>query len=148
MPSLEDAIALAVETHRGQKDKAGEPYILHPLRVMLRLVWDAPEAAKIAGVLHDVVEDGDGQVTVAELRRLGYAQEVVEAVELLSRRPSDTYEQFIERLLPNRIARMVKRADLEDNMDVRRMPVVGERELERLARYRSGCSGFAPAGTP
>jgi len=105
MPSLEDAIALAVETHRGQKDKAGEPYILHPLRVMLRLVWDAPEAAKIAGVLHDVVEDGDGQVTVAELRRLGYAQEVVEAVELLSRRPSDTYEQFIERLLPNRIAR-------------------------------------------
>ena len=48
MPSLEDAIALAVETHRGQKDKAGEPYILHPLRVILRLVWDAPEPAKIA----------------------------------------------------------------------------------------------------
>jgi len=48
MPSLEDAIALAVESHRGQKDKAGEPYILHPLRVMLRLVWDGPEPAKIA----------------------------------------------------------------------------------------------------
>jgi len=105
--TLEDAIALAADAHRGQLYPAPEPepYILHPLRVMLRLVWDAPEAAKIAGVLHDVVEDGDGQVTVAELRRLGYAQEVVEAVELLSRRPSDTYEQFIERLLPNRIAR-------------------------------------------
>src|SRR5438132_13213761 len=137
MATLEDAIALAVKTHRGQKDKAGEPYILHPLRVMFRLPWDAPDAVKIAAVLHDVVEDSDGKVTLEDLQRLGYAQEVVEAVELLSRRSSDTYEQFIERLLPNHIARLVKRADLEDNMDVRRMPTVGDRERERLARYRA-----------
>ena len=137
MATLEDAIALAVKTHRGQKDKAGEAYILHPLRVMFRLPWDAPDAVKIAAVLHDVVEDSDGKVTLEDLQRLGYAQEVVEAVELLSRRSSDTYEQFIERLLPNHIARLVKRADLEDNMDVRRMPTVGDRERERLARYRA-----------
>ena len=146
MATLEDAIALAVKTHRGQKDKAGEPYILHPLRVMFRLPWDAPDAAKIAAVLHDVVEDSDGKVAPADLRRLGYAAEVVEAVELLSRRSSDTYEQFIDRLLPNHIARMVKRADLEDNMDVRRMPAVGERERERLARYRAAWSRVVQAG--
>ena len=146
MATLEDAIALAVKTHRGQKDKAGEPYILHPLRVMFRLPWDAPGAAKIAAVLHDVVEDSDGKVTPADLRDLGYAQEVVEAVELLSRRSSDTYEQFIERLLPSRIARVVKRADLEDNMDVRRMPAVGERERERLARYRAAWARVVQEG--
>src|SRR3989442_1030928 len=146
MATLEDAIALAVETHRRQKDKAGEPYILHPLRVMFRLPWDAPDAAKIAAVLHDVVEDSDGKVTPADLRRLGYAQEVVEAVELLSRRSNDTYEQFIDRLLPNPIARMVKRADLEDNMDVRRMPAVGERERERPARYPAAWARVVQGG--
>lgn len=146
MATLEDAVALAVKTHRGQKDKAGEPYILHPLRVMFRLAWDAPEAAKIAAVLHDVVEDSDGKVTVADLGRFGYSEEVIKAVELLSRRSSDTYEQFIERLLPNPIARMVKRADLEDNMDVRRVPAVGERERERLARYRAAWARVVQAG--
>jgi (p)ppGpp synthase/HD superfamily hydrolase len=106
MPTLEDAIALAMEAHRGQKDKVGEPYILHPLRVMFRLGWDAPEAARIAAVLHDVVEDTP--IQLHDLRRLGYSEEVVAAVELLSRRPEDSYEQFIERALPNSIARKVK----------------------------------------
>ena len=146
MATIEDAIALAVETHRGQKDKAGEPYILHPLRLMFRLGWDVPEAAKIAAVLHDVVEDSDGKVTLADLRQLGYTEEVIDAVALLSRRPSDTYEQFIERLLPNAIARMVKRVDLEDNMDLRRLPTMGERELERLARYRAAWARVVQAG--
>src|SRR5439155_10257766 len=119
MPTLEDAIALAVDAHRGQKDKVGEPYILHPLRVMFRLGWDAPESAKMAAVLHDVVEDT--RVKLPDLRALGYSEEVLAAVELLSRRAEDTYEQFIERVLPNAIARRVKRADLEDNMEIRRM---------------------------
>jgi (p)ppGpp synthase/HD superfamily hydrolase len=135
MQTLEDAIALAIERHRGQKDKYDAPYILHPLRVMFRLGWDAPEAARIAAVLHDVVEDTD--ITLDELRRRGYSEEVVGAVELLSRRPGDSYEQLIERVLPNPIARRVKRADLEDNMEVRRIPTVTAKDLERLARYRS-----------
>lgn len=146
MATLEDAIAFAVETHRGQKDKAGEPYILHPLRVMFRLAWDAPEGAKIAAVLHDVVEDSDGKVTLASLQQLGYGEEVVAAIALLSRRPSDTYQEFIERLLPNPVARMVKRADLEDNMDLRRLPFIGDRELERLARYRAAWKRVIEAG--
>jgi len=113
---------------------------------MFRLDWNASEAAKIAAVLHDVVEDSDGKVTVVDLGRFGYSEEVIKAVELLSRRSSDTYEQFIERLLPNPIARMVKRADLEDNMDVRRVPAVGERERERLARYRAAWARVVQAG--
>ncbi len=134
MPTLEDAIALAMEAHLGQKDRVGEPYILHPLRVMFRLGWDAPEAARIAAVLHDVVEDTATQLR--DLRRLGYSEEVLAAVKLLSRRPDDSYEQFIERVLPNSIARRVKRADLEDNMELRRLPTVTAKDLKRLARYR------------
>ncbi len=133
--TLEDAIALAVEAHRGQKDRAGAPYILHPLRVMYRLGWDAPEAARIAAVLHDVVEDT--KVTLDELRRRGFSEEVLAAVELLSRRPEDSYEQFIERVLPDPIARRVKRADLEDNMEVRRLPAVTAKDAERFEKYRA-----------
>ncbi len=143
MPTLEDAIALAMKAHLGQKDRVGEPYILHPLRVMFRLGWDAPEAARIAAVLHDVVEDT--AIQLRDLRRLGYSEEVVAAVELLSRRPEDSYEQFIERVLPNSIARKVKRADLEDNMELRRLPTVTAKDLERLARYRSAWARIVAA---
>jgi len=143
MPTLEDAIALAMKAHLGQKDRVGEPYILHPLRVMFRLGWDAPEAARIAAVLHDVVEDT--AIQLRDLRRLGYSEEVVAAVELLSRRPDDSYEQFIERVLPNSIARRVKRADLEDNMELRRLPIVTAKDLERLARYRSAWARIVTA---
>ncbi len=143
MPTLEDAIALAMKAHLGQKDRVGEPYILHPLRVMFRLGWDAPEAARIAAVLHDVVEDT--AIQLRDLRRLGYSEEVLAAVELLSRRPDDSYEQFIERVLPNSIARKVKRADLEDNMELRRLPTVTAKDLERLARYRSAWARIVAA---
>src|SRR5262244_2168281 len=143
MPTLEDAIALAGEAHRGQADRVGQPYIPHPLRVMFRLPWDAPEAARIAAVLHDVVEDTPH--TLHELKQRGYPDEVLEAVDLLSRRPQDSYEQFIERLLPNPIARMVKRADLEDNIYLRRLPAVTEKDLERLARYRAAWTRIAAA---
>jgi (p)ppGpp synthase/HD superfamily hydrolase len=143
MPTLEDAIALAMEAHRGQKDRVGEPYILHPLRVMFRLGWDAPEAARIAAVLHDVVEDT--AIQLRELRRLGYSEEVLAAVELLSRRPDESYKQFIERVLPNSIARRVKRADLEDNMELRRLPTVTAKDLERLARYRAAWARIVAA---
>jgi (p)ppGpp synthase/HD superfamily hydrolase len=143
MPTLEDAITLAMEAHRGQKDKVGEPYILHPLRVMFRVGWDAPEAARIAAVLHDVVEDSP--IQLRDLRRLGYSEDVLAAVELLSRRPEDSYEQFIERVLPNSIARRVKRANLEDNMELRRLPTVTAKDLERLARYRSAWARIVAA---
>ena len=127
---MEDAIALAVIKHRGQRDKADEPYILHPLRVMLRL---RGEDARMAGILHDVVEDCG--VTSDDLRALGYPERVVRAVDLLSRRDDEPYETFIERLSVDPLARQVKLADLEDNLDVRRLPAITASDTERLSRY-------------
>jgi (p)ppGpp synthase/HD superfamily hydrolase len=132
MPTLEDAIALAVEAHRGQRDKAGQTYILHPLRVMMRL---ETEAERMAAILHDVVEDTP--YTLERLRELGYPEEVLGALDCLTKREGESYEAFIERVRPHPLARRVKLADLEDNMDVRRLLAVGPRETERLARYRA-----------
>ncbi|HYH96125.1 GTP pyrophosphokinase [Hyalangium sp.] len=130
--NLEDAIALAVEAHRGQRDKAGQSYILHPLRVMMRL---ETEAERMAAILHDVVEDTP--YTLERLRELGYPEEVLGALDCLTKRDGETYEAFIERVRPHPLARRVKLADLEDNMDVRRLLTVGTKETERLARYRA-----------
>ncbi len=132
MPTLEDAIALAVQAHKGQRDKAGQTYILHPLRVMMRL---DTEAERMAAVLHDVVEDTP--YTLERLRELGYPPEVLQALECLTKREGESYEAFIERVRPFPLARRVKLADLEDNMDVRRLTSVGPKEAERLARYRA-----------
>jgi (p)ppGpp synthase/HD superfamily hydrolase len=130
MPTLEDAIALAVEAHRGQKEKAGQPYILHVLRVMFRL---DTEQEQMAGVLHDLVEDTS--YTLDDLRRLGYPESVVVAIDCLTRREDESYEEFVERAGAHPIAQRVKLADLEDNMDIRRLPAVTERDRERLNRY-------------
>ena len=131
-PTLEDAIILAATAHRGQVDKAGEPYILHPLRVMLQLE-DQP--GRIAAALHDVLEDT--ATTADNLRGWGYDEEVIEALEALTRREGESYADFIERLAPNPLARRVKLADLADNMNVRRLPVVGDADRARLARYQA-----------
>ena len=140
MPTLEDAIALAVEAHRGQRDKAGQCYILHPLRLMMRL---DTEPERIAAVLHDVVEDTP--YTLERLRALGYGEEVLGALDCLTRREGEPYEAFIERIRPHALARRVKLADLEDNMDVRRLPTVTAKEMERLARYRAAWSRLKDA---
>lgn len=130
MTTLEDAILLATQAHRGQKDKVGQPYILHPLRVMLRVEG---EAARTVAVLHDVVEDTPH--SLEDLRAMGFGDDVVAAVDSLTRRPDETYEQFVERAATNPLARRVKLADLEDNMDIRRYPDLTERDCERLGRY-------------
>lgn len=135
MPNLEDAIALAVEAHKGQRDKAGQTYVLHPLRVMMRLEG---ELERMAAVLHDVVEDSP--YTLERLRALGYPEEVLGALDCLTKREGETYEAFVERVRPNTLARRVKLADLEDNMDVRRLPAVTSKDAERLARYRAAWS--------
>ncbi|ATB31413.1 bifunctional (p)ppGpp synthetase/guanosine-3',5'-bis(diphosphate) 3'-pyrophosphohydrolase [Melittangium boletus] len=131
-PTLEDALALALEAHRGQRDKAGQTYILHPLRVMFRL---ETETERMVALLHDVVEDSP--YTLEQLRGLGYSEEVLGALECLTKREGEAYEAFIERVRPHPLARRVKLADLEDNMDVRRLPALTEKDAQRLARYRA-----------
>ncbi len=127
---VERAVAVALEAHRGQLDKAGAPYLLHPLRMMLRM--DTPETM-MAAVLHDVVEDADW--TFDGLRAEGFPEDVVLAIEHLTRRKGETYEAFIERAAKHPLARRVKLADLEDNMDVRRLDALTKANVDRLARY-------------
>lgn len=131
MATLENAILLAARMHLGQKDKAGAPYVLHPLRVMLRM---RTEHEMMAAVLHDVVEDTP--VTRADLEAEGYPREVVEAVDCLTAREGESYDAFIERVRTNAIATAVKIGDLEDNMDLRRIRDPQEKDLQRIAKYR------------
>jgi predicted RNase H-like nuclease len=133
MPDLEDAIALAALAHRGQRDKGGAPYILHPLRLMLRMETDVE---RVVALLHDVVEDTP--YTLDALQRLGYPAEVVAAVDALTRRrdEGESYEDFIRRVRENPLAARVKIADLEDNLELARIPDPRPADLERLARYR------------
>ncbi len=128
--TFEDAVSIAAQAHRGQRDKAGAPYLLHPLRMMLRM---ESEAAMTAAVLHDVVEDTEW--TLNRLREAGFSEEVLEAVDCLTRREGESYDEFVGRVRTNPIARQVKIADLEDNMNVRRMSRLAAKDLERLEKY-------------
>ncbi len=120
--------------HEGQLDKADAPYALHALRVML----DVPEAARIAGVPHDVVEDT--YCTLDDLRQLGFGEEVVATVDALTRRPhensDDAYFAYVKRAASHDVARHVKLADLRDNMDVSRILAMTDADRQRLIRYR------------
>lgn len=130
MSTLERAIAIATEAHQGQRDKAGQPYILHPLRLMQRL---SDDEARIVAVLHDVVEDSPWSLD--QLRGEGFSAAVIAAIDGLSRREGEGYEAFIERLLPDPLARRVKLADLADNMDLRRIAELSQQDWERIQRY-------------
>ena len=129
-PILANAMALATEAHKGQYDKSGVSYILHPLRIMHRM---HTETEQIVGVLHDVVEDTP--ITLEELKEKGYSQEIIDALDHLTKREGENYGDFITRCRKNPIALKVKIADLEDNMDIRRLDRVLDRDLERLNRY-------------
>lgn len=138
MPTtLEDAIALAATHHKGQFDKAGQPYILHPLRVMANLGREASETQRIAAVLHDIVEDCE--VSFEDLREQGFREEVVAAVEALTKRPHEEtdYMAAIRRVAQNEIARRVKIADLTDNLDLSRIAKPTAKDEARLEKYRT-----------
>ncbi len=130
MSSLEQAIALAASAHEGQKDKAGRTYILHPLRVMMKMETDTEMTV---AVLHDVVEDCG--ITLEDLRGRGFPEEVLQALDAVSRRKGESYGKFIERSLLNPLARKVKVADLEDNMDLKRIGNFRWKDGARLQKY-------------
>jgi len=130
MSGIEEAIALALQAHTGQKDKAGQPYIMHPLRVMARVHRPDEPAFAIAGVLHDVIEDCDGYSSET-LHLQGFGAEVVEAVNSVTRRDGESYIEFVERAAANRIGRAVKIADIQDNLDPDRMRLLPPDEKRR-----------------
>ena len=130
MSTLARAIAIAAQAHQEQREKSGAPYIMHPIRLMLRM---NTETEMMVAILHDVVEDTPW--TFEQLRQEGFSEEVLQALDCVTRRSTETYSEFVDRARDNPVARRVKLADLEDNMDIRRLPDISDRSLERLKKY-------------
>ena len=128
---LEKAIVIAVAAHKNQKDRYGAPYVLHPLRVMARV---ETTREKTVAVLHDVVEDTDW--TFEKLRQEGFPEDIISALDCLTKREKEPYGDLVKRAASDPLARRIKIADLEDNMDVRRLPEVTEETKVRLEKYR------------
>jgi len=132
MSTLERAVAIAATAHQGQRDKADAPYILHPLRVMLRVTT---EAERITAVLHDVIEDCDGW-SFERLLDEGFSADIIEALRSVTKRDGEAYEDFVRRACENPIGRRVKLSDLHDNCDLSRIGNPTAQDHERIARYR------------
>lgn len=130
MSTLNKALELAARAHEGQKDKAGAPYILHPLRVMMK---GDTEAEMIAGILHDVVEDTD--TTMSDLESMGFDRKILAAVDALTKRKEEDYETFVRRAAFDPIAREVKLRDIKDNLDLLRLTALTEKDCKRLEQY-------------
>ncbi|MGK7876829.1 MAG: GTP pyrophosphokinase [Xenococcaceae cyanobacterium] len=129
---LNQAIELARKAHEEQVDKAGKPYIGHPIRVMNNL---ATVEEKIVGILHDVIEDSD--ITLENLTALGFPQVLVEAIDAITKRSGENYEAYLSRVMSNPIALRVKIADMRDNMDKSRIAEPTEKDCERLKKYQA-----------
>ena len=131
MSTLEKAIEIATEAHQGQLDKAGRDYIGHPLRVM---EMGKTEEEKIVGVLHDVIEDTDW--TFERLAEEGFSDEVISALKCVTKTSeNENYDDFIDRVKKNPLAVAVKINDLTDNMDIRRLPYLSDKDVKRLKKY-------------
>jgi len=130
MSNLQRALEIAVTAHKGQVQKSGSPYVLHPLRLMFSVTG---EAAQICAVLHDVVEDTHWEL--AELKAEGFSQDVIEALDCLTHQAGVPYETYIEKISSNSLASKVKLADLKDNMNVRRLPRLNANALARVEKY-------------
>lgn len=130
MPQFLKALDLSSQKHRDKKDKAGHPYFGHVVRVTKAC---KSQPAVVVALLQDVVEDTD--VTLDMMEELGFFEFVLKAVDCLTHKDEESYEDYIKRLAPNPIAREVKVADLEDNMDIRRLDGISEKDTERLNRY-------------
>lgn len=136
--NLQRAIEIAAEAHRGQTDKVGAPYLLHPLRVMMSLETDDE---RIVSVLHDVVEDGPGW-TFERLEEEGFSPTVLDALRLVTKRPEDegdseaVYVAFVRRAKGNNIARRVKTADILDYLNASRLSALTEKDMRRMNRYQ------------
>ena len=128
---VEKAVRIATRVHCGQVDKSGAPYIGHPLRVM---EMGRNEDERILGVLHDVVEDG--AISFGDLLAEGFPPRIIDALRCITKlSPDEPYDKFIARVKRNPLAVAVKLNDLSDNMDIRRLPYLSDKDIKRLKRY-------------
>lgn len=131
MATLEQAISLAAKQHEGQVDKANAPYILHPLRVMLNV---PTIEHKIVAVLHDILEDTE--TTIEDLYQFGFQEHIIDAIVALTKKQGETRLETAQRARQNPIARVVKLADINDNMDLSRIQSPTVKDFERLKEYQ------------
>jgi len=127
---LNIAINIAAAAHAGHVDKGGKPYILHPMRVMMKMKGVDEMAA---AVLHDVVEDTEWDMD--RLRNAGIPDRILHVIDLLTKKPGYNYNEYIAKIASDPIAVAVKLADLEDNMNVARLPILTDADIARLAKY-------------
>lgn len=128
---LHRAIEIALKAHQGQTDKYGAPYFGHVMRVS---EFGKTTDEKIVGALHDTIEDTD--LTLDDLRKEGFPENILYAVDCLTRRDNESYDEFTQRVTKSPLAVSVKLNDLRDNMDLRRIPHLLEaKDVERLNKY-------------
>jgi len=132
MDDLDKAIKLACEAHAGQVDKAGKPYILHPLRLMLKF---QNKQEQVVAVLHDTIEDSE--MTLEGLANFGFSELILNALDCLSKRKGEEYEGFIKRIFPNELARKIKIEDIKDNLDLTRLESINNEDLKRVLKYHN-----------
>ena len=132
---LKCAMQIAENAHANQIDKAGQPYINHPIAVANKLNG---EIEKIVALLHDVVEDS--ATTLEDIRKAGFDEYVVKALDCITKRKGESYDDYLLRVKNNDIAKMVKLADLSHNMDMSRLPSLTDKDLERLKKYEYAVS--------
>lgn len=121
---------ICVDAHKGQKDIAGEEYYHHPIRVAEKC---QSINAKVVALLHDTIEDTE--VTVETLQKEGFSQDIIDGVLSVTKREGESYEDFVRRAAENPLGREVKKADLEDNMDIRRLKEFSDEDVDRLRKY-------------
>src|SRR6476469_64416 len=137
---LQRAIAIAAKAHEGQVDKAGNPYLDHPLAVMENV--NSLEQ-KIVAVLHDAVEDSE--LTLEQLRSEGFPEVIVSAIEAITKIEGEAYAAYLERVIANPIALRVKIADVTHNLDIRRIAHPTEADFQRIAKYKKVVSQLRAA---
>ena len=131
--NLQRAIEIALEAHKGALDKGGNPYILHPLRLMLQM---DSEEEMIVAILHDVVEDSE-KWSFDKLHKEGFSKKIINSLRSVTKaNENEDYEKFIDRSVKDKIGRKVKIADISDNLDISRLKEVTDKDILRINKYK------------
>ena len=131
--NLQRAIEIALEAHKGASDKGGNPYILHPLRLMLQM---DSEEEMIVAVLHDVVEDSE-KWSFDKLHKEGFSKKIINSLRSVTKEnENEDYEKFIDRSVKDKIGRKVKIADISDNLDISRLKELTDKDILRINKYK------------
>lgn len=131
-PDTKKTIKLCFEAHRNQTDKSGLPYVFHPFHVAEQM---PNEETTIVALLHDVIEDTS--YTIDDLRKMGFSEEVLDALDLMTHDKNVPYMEYVAKISENEIARTVKLADLRHNSDLTRLDEIDDKARNRIEKYKA-----------